>query len=347
MAYGEYYFESAEKGDRKVALAKALESYRRAAAYTESSIYGYALYKQAWVHYNLGAWNEALDLFRAVLFFGDLPTSTVAPDKKLALAREARKDYVRTYSHVGSPRAAPEDFARVGGKEARDMLRGLAQLYFDEGKDVDAILVYHGLIVAAPEAPEAALFQQRIVTGAGRMGRKELAVKQAARFVEMLQASERRGGDEAAQRALADARRDAENTLRTLAVQYHAEFKKTRDDATAALAAELYRLHLSVFAGRAPGLRAALLPRRAALRAGEVRRGGRRVHPGGGAGRRAGEGGGGRQAGQARQVPHRRPGGRGAGLRRGGQARRGGREAARRPTPAASCRCRPEKQRLL
>ncbi len=247
MAYGEYYFESAEKGDRKLALAKALESYRRAAAYTESSIYGYALYKQAWVHYNLGAWSEALDLFRAVIFFGDLPTSTVAPDKKLALAREARKDYVRTYSHVGSPRAASEDFARVGGKDARDMLKSLAQLYFDEGKDHDAILVYHGLIVASPASPDAPLFQQRIVTSAGRMGKKDLAVQQAARFVEMLQAAERRGGDEVARKALAEARGDAENTLRTLAVQYHAEWKKTRDDTTASLAADLYRLHLSVF----------------------------------------------------------------------------------------------------
>ncbi|HTT70480.1 MAG TPA: tetratricopeptide repeat protein [Anaeromyxobacteraceae bacterium] len=247
MAFGEHYFDSAEKGDRKESLKKALESYKRAAAYQESSVYGYAIYKQAWVHYNLGAFGEALDLFRAVIFFGDLPTSTVAPDKKLALAREARKDYVRTYSHVGDPRAAFDDFARVGGKDARDMLKSLAGLYFDEGKDHDAILVYHGLIAAEPASPEAPLFQGRIVTCAGRMGKKDLAVQQATRFVEMLKESEKRGGDDKAKQSLADARKDAENTLRTLAVQYHAEFKKTREDAVAALAAELYRLHLEVF----------------------------------------------------------------------------------------------------
>jgi len=247
MAFGEHYFDSAEKGDRKESLRKALESYKRAAAYQESSVYGYAIYKQAWVHYNLGAFTEALDLFRAVIFFGDLPTSTVAPDKKLALAREARKDYVRTYSHVGSPRAASEDFARVGGKDARDMLKSLAGLYFDEGKDHDAILVYHGLIVADPTSPEAPLFQGRIVTCAGRMGKKDLAVQQARYFVDMLREAEKRGGDDKARQALADARKDAENTLRTLAVQYHAEWKKTREDAVAALAAEVYRLHLEVF----------------------------------------------------------------------------------------------------
>ena len=249
MAFGEHYFDTAEKGNRQESLHKALESYKRAAAYTESSIYGYALYKQAWVHYNLGAWNEALDLFRAVIFFGDLPTSTVAPDKKLALAREARKDYVRTYSHVGSPQAAPDDFGRVGGKDARDMLKGLAGLYYDEGKDRDAALVYHALIVAAPQAPDAVVFQARIVTCAGRMGKKQLAVQQALRFAEMLREAERRGGDDAARRTFAEARKDAENTLRTLAVQYHSEYKKMRDDAVAPLAAELYRLHLDLFPG--------------------------------------------------------------------------------------------------
>jgi len=247
MAFGEHYFDSAEKGNRRESLRKALETYKRAAGYTESSVYGYALYKQAWVHYNLGDWNEALDLFKAVIFFGDLPTSTVAPDKKLALAREARKDYVRTYSHVGSPRGAADDFARVGGKDARDMLKSLAGLYYDEGKDRDAILVYHGLIVAEPASSEAPLFQSRIVTCAGRMGKKDLAVQQASRFVDMLREAEKRGGDERSGRALGDARRDAENTLRTLAVQYHAEFKKTREDQVAALAAELYRLHLELF----------------------------------------------------------------------------------------------------
>ncbi len=247
MAFGEHYFDTADKGNRQLTLRKALETYKRAAAYTESSVYGYALYKQAWVYYNLNAWNEALDLFKAVIYFGDLPTSTIAPDKKLALAREARKDYVRTYSHVGSARAAADDFARVGGKDARDMLRGLAALYFDEGKDRDAIIVYHGLIVADPTAVDAPLFQSRIVTLAGRMGRKELAVQQAARFVDMLRDVEKRASDDKARAALAEARKDAENTLRTLAVQYHSEFRKTREDAVAVLAAELYRMHLAVF----------------------------------------------------------------------------------------------------
>ena len=76
MAFGEYYFNKANKSDRAGNLARALEAYRKAAEYQESSVYGYALYKQAWVHYNLGQWSEALELFRGVIFFGEMPTTS-------------------------------------------------------------------------------------------------------------------------------------------------------------------------------------------------------------------------------------------------------------------------------
>jgi TolA-binding protein len=249
MAFGEYYFERANKQDRLGNLRKALEAYRRAASYQESSVYGYAMYKQGWVHYNLAEWAEALDLFRAVIYFGELPTSSVPADKKLALVKEARKDYVRTYSHVGSPEGAADEFKRVGGEKGwMEMLKSLANLYFDEGKDRDAIVVYRRLIQEKPLSPESPFFQSRIVTCAGRMGKKEAAVEQAHVFVKMLRQIEAAAGkDEKDQKALADARRDAENTLRTLAVQYHNEWKKTRDEPVAGFAAAVYRDYLDVF----------------------------------------------------------------------------------------------------
>ncbi|HEY7726361.1 MAG TPA: tetratricopeptide repeat protein, partial [Anaeromyxobacteraceae bacterium] len=250
MAYGEYYFDQAEKVARNENLGKALESYKRAAARTESSVYGYALYKQGWVHYNLGAWAAALDLFRAVILFGELPTSTVAPEKKIALVREARKDYVRTYSHVGSPQTAAEEFKRVGGDPGwKEMLASLAALYFEEGKDREAALVYHHLVQLEPLGPQAPLYQSRIVTAAGRLGRKDLTVQQAQRFVKMLRDFEAAGAgkDAPGAKGLAAARAEAENVLRTLAVNYHQEWRKTRDEPVAGYAAQVYAAYLEVF----------------------------------------------------------------------------------------------------
>ncbi len=250
MAVGEYWFERANSAERIANLKKALGAYGKAAEYQESSVYGYALYKQAWVHYNLAEWSEALELFRAVIFFGELPTATVPADRKLTLVKEARKDYVRTYSHVGSAEGAADEFKRVGGPGGwLDMLKSLAGILFDEGKDRDAIVVYRRLIDEKPTSPEAALFQSRIVTSAGRMGRKDAAVQQAHVFVNMLHAIEAAADakDDKGRKAIADARRDAEQTLRVLAVQYHNEWKKTRDDPVAGFAAAVYRDYLDVF----------------------------------------------------------------------------------------------------
>ena len=255
MAFGEFYFERANKVDRARNLQNALESYRNAAQYPESSVYGYALYKQGWVYYNLTKWSEALELFRTVIFFGEMPTSTVAQDRKLALVREARKDYVRTYSHVGSAERAYDEFRRVGG-EANwwDMLKTLAGLYFDEGQDRDAVLVYARLIREKPLSVEAPFFQSHIVTCVARMGRKDAAVQQAHAFAKLLRDVEAspEGKDPKNAKFLADARADAERTLRILAVQYHNEWKKTRDEPVAGYAAAIYRDYLDLFPNDPP-----------------------------------------------------------------------------------------------
>jgi TolA-binding protein len=247
MAFGEYYFEKANERERIANLRRALEAYQKAASYQESSVYGYALYKQAWVYYNLTEWNEALELFKAVIFFGELPTSTVPADRKLALVKEARKDYVRTYSHVGSAEGAPEEFKRVGREGWFDMLKSLGTILYEEGKDRDAILVHHRLIQEKPLSPEAPFFQSRIVTCAGRLGKKEGAVQQAHVFVKMLREIEASPGAKEGGKVLADARREAEQTLRILAVTYHNEWKKTRDEPVAGYAAAVYHDYLELF----------------------------------------------------------------------------------------------------
>jgi TolA-binding protein len=249
MAFGEHYFEKANKGDRIGNLGRALEAYKNASADKASNIYGYAIYKQGWVHYNLGNWQEALDLFRAVILFGEVPSSTIPADKKLALVKEARKDYVRTYSHVGTAEAAVDDFRRIGGEAGwYDMLKSLARIYDDDGKDRDAIVAYARLKNEKPLSPEAPMFQARVIMIAGRMGKKEAAVQQAHVFVKMLKEIEAAiGKDEKGQKQLAEAKKDAENTLRILAVTYHNEWKKTRDEPVAGWAAAVYDDYLVVF----------------------------------------------------------------------------------------------------
>ena len=65
---------------------------------------------------------------------------------------------------------------------------------------------------------------------------------------------------------LLDARDLAERTLSNLAVSWHNEGKKTRDDETFAMANEAYVDYLTIFPDRPQELRPAFLPWRVAVR---------------------------------------------------------------------------------
>lgn len=247
ISFGEWYFNTSEgKRDR---LELALEAYTRAASFTEARVYGYAIYKQGWCLYNLADYPAAADRFKATVFYGEVATN-VGGDNKMALVREARKDYVLAYSHFGDPTQARAAFQQVGGDEHwRSMLEGLGGLYYDDGKDKEAVLVYRELIRDQPLSPKAPFFQSRIVDSVMRVGNKRLTVEQARILVQIF--LEVKAADviqtEADERALARAEELSERTLSSLAVNWHNEAKKTRDDETYAFASQMYSDYLAIF----------------------------------------------------------------------------------------------------
>jgi tetratricopeptide (TPR) repeat protein len=248
LAVGQYHFNGS-KGQRPP-LEIALSAFKKAATYTESKVYGYALYMQGWCYYNLNDFRAAMDLFKAVVFFGELQGKADA--RSTALSKEARKDYVVAYSHIGDVGGAKADFQKVGGEEHWwGMLKGLANLYFEDGKDREASTVYKLMINERPLSPEAPFFQGRIVDCVVRVGNKKIIVAQVRELVRVLTEVEKGGGPKSAddKKALQDARELAERIMSNLAVNWHNEAKKTRDDAVFFLAAEVYQDYLEVFAG--------------------------------------------------------------------------------------------------
>lgn len=247
LAFGEFYFNNS-KGKREL-LQKALEAYQRASEFTESKVYGFAIYKQGWCHYNLGDFPAAADKYKATIFYGELSGGT-AKDNKAALVREARKDYVLAYSHFGDPTAAKDDFKKVGGDENWwGMLNGLAGIYYDDGKDKESILVYRALIKDRPTSPQAPFFQGRIVDAVMRVGKKQITVEQARLLVKVFQDVEKSGNIKTDQdkASLKEAKELAERTLSNLAVSWHNEGKKTRDEETFLYANEAYNDYLAIF----------------------------------------------------------------------------------------------------
>src|SRR5690606_39584171 len=78
------------------------------------------------------------------------------------------------------PTRAKDAFRDVGGDEHwRSMLEQLANIYYDDGKDREAVLVYRELIRDQPLSPRAPFYQSRIVDSVMRVGNKRITAEQA------------------------------------------------------------------------------------------------------------------------------------------------------------------------
>ncbi|WP_257458128.1 tetratricopeptide repeat protein [Archangium lipolyticum] len=254
LAFGEYYFNNS-KGKR-ADLEKALAAYKKAAEYPESQVYAFALYKQGWCYFNLADYTNAKDKWKAVVLYGELAgAQNIEKDgnakKTNSLAREARTDYVRAYAREGDVMLAREDFSKVASnpEDRFAMMRTLANMYYGDGKDREAAITYNSLIKEKPLSPEAPGFQGRIVDIVLRMGNKERTVTQVRRLVKIMKEVEGSGviKDDKDKKALAEAKDLSERTLSNLAVTWHNEAKKTREEATFGYADMIYSDYLTLF----------------------------------------------------------------------------------------------------
>ncbi|MEW5854453.1 MAG: tetratricopeptide repeat protein [Myxococcota bacterium] len=253
LAFGEYHFNNKK-------IDNALAAYQKAASNEESKVFGYAVYKQGWCYYNLTEWEKAGEKFKEVILYSQLNDQLLG-DKKIVLTRESRKDYVTVYSHYGSPEKAIEEFkALADGDDYKAMVERLAGLYYSEGQDREAAVVYRLLINNDKENTRNPFFQGRIVSSASRQGNKRVVVKHARILVEEFQRVRDLVGKmdakdpkrTRAEQDLRDAEDLADNTLRSLATTWHNEARKTRDDETFELAYELYGDYLDLFPEKKP-----------------------------------------------------------------------------------------------
>ncbi|WP_224246232.1 tetratricopeptide repeat protein [Hyalangium gracile] len=253
LAFGEYYFNNS-KGKRPE-LERALEAYKRAAEYTDSQVYAYALYKQGWCYFNMADYPAAKDKFKTVVLYGELAGAAIEQDGKAkgksGLAKEARADYVRTYARDGDVMQARDDFSKVATKpeDRFAMMRQLANLYYGDGKDREAAITYNALIKEKPLSPESPGFQAKIVDCVLRMGNKERTVAQVRRLVKITKEVEASGviKEDKDKRLLEEANELAERTLSNLAVTWHNEARKTRDEETFRYADSIYGDYLTLF----------------------------------------------------------------------------------------------------
>lgn len=257
LAVGEYYFNTAKS--KRDLIQRALDNYTSAAKFTDNAVYGYALYKQGWCYFRLNDYEKAMDQFKSVVLYAKFAGNAAVEgaqqgvkSNRSGLAKEARTDFVRAYSRGGgSAMDAKSRFSKLADTpdDLRVMMKQLASLFYEDGKDKDAALAYDMLIKEQPLSPEAPSFQSRIVDCVMRAGNKQMTVQQVRRLVKIMD-DVLKGNpklDDKDKKSLDEARELAERTLSNLAVNWHNEAKKTRDDQTFEFANAVYADYLTLF----------------------------------------------------------------------------------------------------
>lgn len=254
LAVGEWHFNGS-KGKRDQ-LEKALDNYKNAAKYPDNQVYGYALYKQGWCYFNMADYEKAMDQFKTVVLYAKMQGAEEVEGKgksrRQGLVKEARGDYVRAFSRGGgAPSEAKERFSKLADKadDLRLMMKQLANLYYEDGKDREAAVTFDALIKERPTAPDAPGFQGKIVDCVMRAGNKRQTVTQVRRLVKIMD-DVLKGNpkmDDKDKKALDEARELSERTISNLAVNWHNEAKKTRDEETFGFANEVYADYLTLF----------------------------------------------------------------------------------------------------
>lgn len=257
LAFGEFYFQHAPDEEKDV--KKALDAYIEAAKNEQSQIFGYAVYKQGWCYYNLTRFDKATEKFKEVILYSQVDTAKLG-SRGIGLAKEARKDYVLAYAQWGSGDKAPAEFKQVAEDDnnLRQMLERLADIYYGDGKDRDAIITYQTLMKLAPQSTKNPLYQGKIVKLASRIGEKRQVVGQARKLLEEYKRVRAihaglKDGDPKKDEVNADLRAAddlSDNTLRYLATTWHNEAKKTLQQETFEYSYELYGDYLDLFPDR-------------------------------------------------------------------------------------------------
>jgi tetratricopeptide (TPR) repeat protein len=244
LSFAEYYFNDSD-------MEAAGKFYRKVLEFPpkQNSVYGYALYKIAWVEYNRERYRQSLQAFVDILEFA---RKNKHANDAANLARQARKELVLPYSHYGSPGKALDFFRRYSKNdaEAHEMLENLAELYYDTGQWSHAITVYHKLMADAPRSNSLCDWQTKVTSAVISSRPKAQQIVELKRLVDVYR-TYKKGGKPPAK--VEECKVETATTMLWLGTSWHRESvgtdasPGTKDKKTMSQAAVLYRTLLKEF----------------------------------------------------------------------------------------------------
>jgi TolA-binding protein len=237
----------------------ALEAYEHVLAYPQSQLYDLALFKTAWCSWKLGDTGAAAKRFKEVLDLGKTRAAEGPEAERRAaeLHNEALEYLVELFTEDESKTAedAYEFLTQIGGKDySREVLRKLADTFYDQTRHERAVAAYRFLIDLDKTGVDAPLYQRRIVESYELMGDPKRAVTEMRRLAEDFgPKSAWAKANQDRPRAVAETRAAAEELIRKLAKGLHAEAQRNEKESHAldkekyGRATEAYDFYLKQF----------------------------------------------------------------------------------------------------
>lgn len=178
LAFGELFFNEAQGDPSKWDLAA--QAYAEVIKFPpeKSKVYGYAWYKLAYVYWNKGEFDKALNAFKKTIDFGVNFSQQPGAAK---LADSARRDVIPVYALKGDPGAAYNFFHNIAGDTSGTndktfkMMDDLGNNYLDTGHYPEAIQLYKDLMIRDRGSDKGCVYQAHITeaTLAMKSGNKE------------------------------------------------------------------------------------------------------------------------------------------------------------------------------
>lgn len=249
LSFAEYFFGEGE-------MENALSFYTKVTEIPpdRNPVYGYALYKTAWVSFNMEDFRGALQKFVETIEFAN--QNPEAPDVA-NLARQARRELVMPYARVGTPDRALDFFRRYAVDEAQaiGMLENLAEMYYDTGDWPNTTRVYHNLMSTQPQSDKVCFWQSRVTNAIISSKPKPEQVRELQRMVDLYEVFTHPPAGTAAHPAesIAQCKQVTASILVELSTAWHREAvgteeqPGTNDQNTMRSASTLYELVLQKF----------------------------------------------------------------------------------------------------
>jgi tetratricopeptide (TPR) repeat protein len=244
LSFAEYYFQQGDMNAAKQFYAKVTEIPPE-----RNKVYGYAIYKQAWCHYNVEDYKASLKAFVETIEFG---TSHPEAPNVQNLVKQSRREMIMPYAQVGDPGRALEFFTRYAknDEEAYTMFESLGELYFDTGQWPEVIAVYHKLMAERSDSGKVCYWQTRVSNAVISSKPKPAQVTEIERMIDLWESYRDSKHTEDSKKTCKQA---AASVLIDLATAWHREAigtdtqPGTNDRGTMDLASKLYRLVLKSF----------------------------------------------------------------------------------------------------